>query len=496
MTLNKSVEYLLYFTLYTVLLLWFGKSGIKKTRTLRDFYLAGNGLGLWASVFTFTATWFSAASMQGLTGSIFAYGLSSVWYAVVPWYMGTIFLFFLVPRLRKHDILTLPEYFRIRYDSLPLQRLGGVVIVFAFTLYMTIQIRGFGVVMSELLDIHYTLATLLVFMFILYTTFGGLFSVARTDGLNFLLIFFGVIFSAGLILNATGGLGEILDGARQINSVPFAASAATPKGAMLNSFSTSAYPPLMILTGFVGWGLGFAANPQYAIRILAAKDNKTAYKMIAYSLIFLTLIYLYLVVIGLGSRVLQPTIQSIRTVDEVYPYMINYTLFTRLSGFVLIAMAAAAVSTANSQFLILASGFTYDLFGFTSKVPLDHEKLITRNRIFILIAGTVSLVLSINPPESLLNFGGYVYGLFAVAFLFPFYGGLLWKRANRKAATYSAYGGVLTMMVFSILDRGLYGSPGHLVHPAFPGVIVAAALFFGISLMSREEVGNHEQSAK
>lgn len=485
--MNKSIEYLLYFTAYTVLLLWFGKSGIKKTKGLRDFFVAGNGLGLWASVFTFTATWFSAASMQGLTGSIFAFGLSSVWYAVIPWYIGTIFLYFLVPKIRKYNILSLPEYFRVRYDSLVLQRLGGIVIVFAFILYMTIQIRGFGIVMSELLDIHYTIATFLVFLFIVYTTFGGLFSVARTDALNFFLIIFGVIFSAGMVLNETGGFQQIIEKVSLISSVPFPGAAATAPNSLLKSFSAQAYPPLMVITGFVGWGLGFAANPQYLIRIIAAKDQKTAYRMITYSMVFLTLIYLYLVVIGLGARVLQPSIMSIQSVDEVFPYMINNILYSKLSGFILIGMAAAAISTANSQFLILASGFTYDLFGLTAKSKMNEERLITFNRIFILISGTVSLALSINPPSSLLTFGGYVYGLFAVVFLLPLYGGLFWKRANRLGATASAFGGLLTMMVFSIMDQGRYGTPGHLIHPAFPGIIVALVLFVSIGLIAKED---------
>lgn len=486
--MNKSVEYLLYFTLYTVLLLWFGKSGIKKTRNLRDFFLAGNSLGIWASVFTFTATWFSSASMQGLTGSLYAYGLSSILFSVVPWYIGTAFLFFLVKRLRQHDILSLPEYFRVRYNSLALQRLGGVVIVFTFTLYMTIQIRGFGVVMSELLDIHYTLATFLVFLFILYSTFGGLFSVARTDGLNFFLICLGVLFSAILITGRFEGLIEILEKATQIVTAPFAGAQPTVAGALIKPLSSEAYPPLMVMTGFFGWGLGVAANPQYAVRILAAKDDKTAYKMIGYSFVFLTLIYMGLIVIGLGSRVIQPNIGAISTVDEVYAYIINNVLYTKLSGFILISMAAAAVSTANSQFLVLAAGFTYDMFGLTVDSKIDNDRLITLNRIFIVFAGGVSLLLSINPPSSVLTFGGYVYGLFAVAFLLPLYGGLFWKRASRKAALCSAYGGVITMVIFSILDRGLYGSPGHLIHPAFPGIIVASILFFTISLLGRRDV--------
>jgi SSS family solute:Na+ symporter len=380
----------------------------------------------------------------------------------------------------------LPEYFRIRYQSLALQRLGGMVIVFAFILYMTIQIRGFGVVMSELLDIHYTLATLLVFLFIVYTTFGGLFSVSRTDGLNFFLIVLGVLFSAGMVLGATGGFDQILEKAAQIATAPFTSSAQSVPGSLLKSFSAEAYPPLMVITGFVGWGLGLAANPQYLIRILAAKDEKTAYGMITYSLLILTLIYFCLVIIGLGARVLQPSISSINTVDEVFPYIINNILYSKLSGFILISMAAAAVSTANSQFLILASGFTYDLFGLTAESKIKEDRLITYNRVFILIAGTVSLVLSINPPVSLLTYGGYVYGLFAVTFLLPLYGGLFWKRANRLAATASAYGGLLTMTVFAIMDQGRYGTPGHLIHPAFPGILVALVLFVSIGFASKE----------
>jgi SSS family solute:Na+ symporter len=198
------------------------------------------------------------------------------------------------------------------------------------------------------------------------------------------------------------------------------------------------------------------------------------------------LIYFCLVIIGLGARVLQPSISSINTVDEVFPYIINNILYSKLSGFILISMAAAAVSTANSQFLILASGFTYDLFGLTAESKIKEDRLITYNRVFILIAGTVSLVLSINPPVSLLTYGGYVYGLFAVTFLLPLYGGLFWKRANRLAATASAYGGLLTMTVFAIMDQGRYGTPGHLIHPAFPGILVALVLFVSIGFASKE----------
>lgn len=486
-SLNKSVEYLLYFTAYTVLLLLFGKSGIKKTRNLRDFFVAGNGLGLWPSVFTFVATWISAASMQGLTGSVFAFGISSLWYSIIPWYLGTVFLFFMIPKIRQYDLLSLPEFFRIRYNSLFLQRLGGIVIVFAFILYMTIQISGFGIVMSQLLDINYYIAIFLVFLFIIYTTFGGLFSVARTDGLNFFLIILGVVFSTSLVLDATGGLKHLLEQVSEISTIPFSVGSATAKNSMLNLFSPSVNPPLLVISGFVGWGLGLAANPQYLIRIIAAKDKKIAYQMVTYSMIFITLFYICLVGIGLGFRVLMPSIESIVSVDEVFPYIINNVLHSRLSGFILISMAAAAVSTANSQFLILASGFTYDFFGLTTKSIINQDLTITYNRIFIFFSGIIALVIAINPPSSLLTFGGYVYGLFAVVFLMPLYGGLFWKRASRKGAVAASVGGLATMCIFAVIAQLKYNDPGAIFHPAFPGIIVSFLCFILFSLFTKED---------
>jgi SSS family solute:Na+ symporter len=175
------------------MLLWFGKSGFKKTNNIRDFFVAENSLGLAASVFTFTATWFSSASMQGLTGTLFAYGYSAVLYSVIGWFFGAALLVVMADKLKYYDILTVPEYFKYRYDSKYMQALGGLVIVLSYIFYIIIQIRGFGIVMSELLDIHYSISIFLVYLFIVYTTFGGLYSVAKTDGLNFVLILIGTV---------------------------------------------------------------------------------------------------------------------------------------------------------------------------------------------------------------------------------------------------------------------------------------------------------------
>ena len=481
--MNRSITYLLYFTLYTLILLFIGKGGFKRTRTVRDFFLANNSLGLVISMATFTATWFSAASMLGVTGSMFANGYNTVLYAVVPWFLGATLMILLAVRLREYKIVTLPEFFYLRYNSKSLQAFGGLVIVVTYVLYLIIQIRGFGIVVSHFLEIDYIFAKILIYLFIMYTTFGGLFSVSRTDALNSILIFTGALVAAGLMLSEVGGISSTHRQAALITGAPFEGyTHVTTKGSLLDPFSLGIYPPLLTFTSFFGWGLGLATNPQYAMRIASAKNTKTAVKMICYSVLMLAMIYLCTMIIGLGGRVLQPQIQGISSVDEVFPYLIHQVIDSRYSGLLFISIMAAAISTANSQLLIAASGFTYDIYKNLINPRITDERMLTMNRVFIFIAGTVSLLLSLKPPESLLIYGGVIWGVFTVTFLLPLYGGLYWKRTTGKAALYSFLSGLVVMGLYMVYSIEISTGNLRMVHPAFPGFVVAAVVFVVMSL--------------
>lgn len=481
--MNRSITYLLYFTLYTLILLFIGKGGFKRTQTVRDFFIANNKLGLGLSMATFTATWFSAASMLGVTGSMFANGYNTVLYAVVPWFAGASLMIFLAIRLKEYDIVTLPEFFYLRYNSKSLQALGGLVIVVTYILYIIIQIRGFGIVVSHFLEIDYTFAKVLIYLFIMHTTFGGLISVSRTDALNSFLIVTGAVVAAVLMLSEVGGISNMHQQAASITGYPFEGyTHVTTKGALLDPFSLGIYPPLLTFTSFFGWGLGLATNPQYAIRIVSAKNTKTAVKMICYSVLVLAMVYICTMIIGLGGRVLQPEIQGIASVDEVFPYLIQQVIDSRYSGLLFISIMAAAISTANSQLLIAASGFTYDIYKNLINPRITDEHMLTINRVFIFIAGTVSLLLSLNPPDSLLIYGGVIWGIFTVTFLLPLYGGLYWKKATGKAAMFSFLSGLLVMGLFMVYSIEINNGSLHMIHPAFPGFVVAAAVFVVMNL--------------
>lgn len=460
---------MIYFTLYTVVLLFWGKSGFKKTNTIKDFCVAGNSLGLFISVSTFTATLFSAVSMQSVTGSVYQYGYSTILYSVIGWLLGGSCLIFVAYKIKEYDIVTVSDYLRIRYHSRNYQAFTGAVTVICYILYIIIQIKGFGIVVSELLDINYNIAILLIYLFIVYTGFGGLFSVAKTDALNLILVLMGVLLVAGNVLFELGGITAIHNEVGLITG-----------GASLDVTTAGLFSPVMIITTGMAWGLGTAANPQYIIRISSAKDKKTGIMMICIAVYILSLIYLGLMIIGMGSRVMAPTIDSVRSVDEILAYIINTKLYAYTSGVMFISIIAAAISTANSQLLLLSSSFTYDIYINLFKREISNERFLNINRVIIFIAGTVSLLLSIQPLETLLIYGSYIWSIVAVTFLCPLYGGLYWKKATRQGAVFSSAGGILAVLFFYLATHA--GVLKTEVHPVLPSILLSMIIFYVVSV--------------
>lgn len=474
--MNRVMVYMLYFTIYTVLLLMMGKNGFKKTNTIKDFCVAGNRLGLFVSISTFTATLFSAVSMQSVTGSVYLYGYSPLLYSVVGWLLGCSLLIFVANRIRNYDIATVPEYFRIRYKSSGYQAFTGMIIVLCYILYIVIQIKGFGIVVSELLDINYNVAILLIYLFVVYTSFGGLFSVAKTDALNLIMICMGILIIAAAVLINNGGITAIHENAAHIS-----------EGALLDPTSNGFFSPIMIITTGMAWGLGTAANPQYIIRISSAKSKKTAIKMISISTIILSMMYLGLVVIGMGARVQEQSTVPVSRIDEMLSYFVHNDFGPYVSGIMFISIIAASISTANSQLLLLAGSFNYDVYRNLFKKDITNDKFLNMNRLVIFIAGTVSLILSINPVETLLIYGSYVWSIFSVTYLCPLYGGLYWKKATREGAVVSSIAGMVVLL-FLYLFNNISGFET-MIHPVLPATIVSAMVFYAVSRRTYKEEG-------
>ncbi len=478
---NKTLVYLIYFTIYSAVLVWIGKSSFHKGNTPGQFYLGGRQLNTVRCIMTFAGTWISAATVLGFTGSVFESGYAALFYSVIPWYIGAFLLIGISGRLYQNDILTIPELFRKRFGSKGLQLLVAGIMIFTYVLYLVIQIRGFGLVASSLFDIPYGLSILLIYLFILYATFGGFHTVTQTDAFNLITLLIGTAMVFAMVVSRAGGIFEIHRQAAELSGMAYPNILfSTDPGELLQLFGKGKFAPMMSITMFFGWGLGLAANPQYAVRIIAAKDARTSRRMIILSLVVLALLYFALLQIGLGMRVMFPSLPVVLETDEIFVYVINNLLYGSWSGFFLFAVIGACISTANSQLLIIASSFSYDIVNTLRQDSLSERALLSLSRLSILVGGTVSLLLSIHPPQSLLTYGGDIWGIFG-ATLFPtLYGALLYRKATAKGI----WAGILTGLFGLLFFYPVYWRGILPFHAAFPATLLSGAAFLIVSKLT------------
>lgn len=486
----KSFLFMSFFLIYTFLIVYSTRSGFYDTYNVEDFLIASRKLNTFYSTGTFIATWFSAASILGLGSYLYIYGISAAFYSILPWFFGAFLLYFLSKTVRENNIQTFPEFFYEKYSSQLLQVSSSVIMIISYIFYITMQIKGFGMVMSLLLDIPYSLSLLLVYLYIFYTTFGGLFSVVKSDALNAAVIFISLLIFAFYIVRVNNGLANLFIKALNVDTLPLLNwNIKTPKGGLLDPFCKGLQPPLYLLSSFFGWGIGLAANPQYIIRIISANSHKTAKRMIANSLIVLAAIYCFVILGSIGLRTLIPTFveNSNSNIDDIIPLLFNKIAPSWITGIFLIGIIAASVSTANSELLIIATSFWNDLLKRIFKNVDDEEKVLNINRLLIGIAGTVSMLLSLKPPENLIEYGGNIWGIFSSSIFVPLYATMFIKKPKRISAEISFFSGLFTYMFFLIYQSRTKILFLKLVHPGLPGFIVSLVGFIVGEVIKNEE---------
>ncbi len=466
MTLFEPFYYLGFFFIYIIVILYLGKEGINRSETVSDYYVASRSLGIFLSICTFSATWFSAASMLGIPALIYENGYSIIFTTVICWFLGSIFLILMAKKLREYEILTIPEFFYKRYNSKSLQVLTSVVLIVSYILYIAIQIRGFGIVVSYMLDIPYTVAVVFVFMFLLYTTYGGLISVARTDVFNFFLIITGISMATYYVLQHTGGFLSIHTSIieTQKNEEVVRLFTLFPEG--LGTI-------IIFISAFFSLGLGLAANPQYAVRLLSASSTKVAIRMVGLSTLILGIVYAATIVIGFGSIVIFEE-RVFTDSDELLPLLIHEVFDSPLKGWILMSIVAACVSTANSQLLILCSSFVYDFYERLAKGKLGERQRLSLNKWSVVIFSFGSLLVALRPLSELVAFSGQIWGIIAVTFFFPLFGGLFLKNATRKGAMYSIGVGLVCYNIWLFL---IPDSLQFYIQPVVPSLIISGLVF-------------------
>ena len=440
---------LVVFILYLIFMVGIGVFFFVRTKSggEKAYFLGGRQMGPWVSALSAGASDMSAWVLMGLPASIYAAGLGQAWIAIGLAIGYTLSWLIEAPRLRKYSIaagdsITIPQYLTNRFlsGSRALQVISAVIFLIAYTIYAASSIKACGTLFNTVIGIDATVAMYIAAVIIIcYTFLGGFSAVCWTDFFQGLLMLGALLIApifALSIINAGAGAGSIQ---------------ALPQN-YWNLFANWKE----VLSG-LGWGLGYFGMPHIIIRFMSLRSDKDLKKSAKIGITWTLLILTFSVASGVIGHLLLGEIGDSST---VFITMVRKIFPALISGVLLSAILAAAMSTADSQLLASASAFASDVYKpIIRKDKASDKEMLWAGRMVVLVIAVVAVIIASNPNSgTIMGLVENAWGVFGAAFGPVILLCLFWRRFNFPGAVAGILVGAAVDILWLVFlkDLGIY----------------------------------------
>ena len=433
-----------------------------KQKDTSQYFAGGGKIPAWAVGISIFATLISSVTFLAYPGAAYA----DNWILLVQGLMVPIVLVALigviVPLFRKVIRLSTYEYFERRFGLF-----ARLYSSFAFTLgHFSKAGTVFFLVsmaLATFLNINiYSIVLILGVTIIVLTLFGGMEAIVWMDvAQGFLLIGGGIICIGILMFGIEGGPAELFRIASENNKIDFG-----PYDWDLTQLTFL----VMVLNGIFYALQKYGTDQTIVQRYLAAKNDHEAKKAAYIGVLMSVPIWALFMFIGTalfayyhaqGAPLLPEGIKA----DEVFPYFIAHELPVGIRGLIIAALAAAAISSLDSDLNCLSAIAVQDYYKRFKKDASDQQQL-RFGRWMVVLAGigaigVASLYISWG-GEGVLGALFSLYAIFSAGIVGIFVLGLFSRRANKQglyigiaaAVIYTAYA-VMTSTKVDIHGTGV-----------------------------------------
>ena len=460
--MRMNVTELIVFCLYFVFMIGIGLYFFFRSKDSgeKDYFLGGRQMGAWVSALSAGASDMSAWVLMGLPASIYLYGMGQTWIAIGLGLGYATSWIFEAPRLRRfsiaaNDSITIPQYLTNRFlsKSRALQMICAVIFIVAYTVYAASSIKACGTLFNTVMDIDATVAMYgAAAIIIVYTFLGGFSAVCWTD------FFQGMLMLAALLIAPIFALFLVKDGSMTAHPLP-------------EGFFSFATNWKEIVSG-LGWGLGYFGMPHIIIRFMSLRSERELRKSSVIGISWTTIILIMSAVSAVAGRLFLGEIDDSST---VFITMVRRIFPPLVSGLLLSAILAAAMSTADSQLLASASAFASDVYKPVFRKNASYREMLWAGRVVVIIISVVALLIASNPGSgTIMSLVENAWGLFGAAFGPTILLSLFWKRFNFKGAVAGIVVGAVVDVLWLIFLKS--GSGIYEIIPGFFASLLAAVI--------------------
>jgi len=438
---------------YLFVTIGIGLWAAQRVKNTADFAIAGRNLPMYMIITTTFATWFGSEIVLGVPAKFIQGGLNAV--VEDPFGAGMCLILvglFFAAKLYRMTLLTISDYYRERYGRV-VEIICSLIIMLSYLGWVSAQVTALGLVFNLLsggsLSIPWGM-TIGVLSILVYTLWGGMWSVAVTDFIQMIILVLGLVILSWFAADMAGGAGKVVD---LITSRD-----------MLRFWPEPTWHEMLFFFGAtITMMLGSIPQQDVFQRVMSANTEKaathgtviggSAYILFAFVPMFLVASAL-LIMPEQAAELLQEDPQ------KVLPTLVMTRMPLVMQVLFFGALLSAIKSCASATLLAPSVTFTENIWRqFRPEHISDREKLLTM-RISVLVFAAGVLVYSIKME------GTPIYELVSSAYQVPLVGafvplvfGLYWKRANTQGAVCAVVLGIGVWVVFMLTPA---------LHEAFP----------------------------
>src|SRR5215211_3424566 len=464
-----------YFAVVAAISVW----AARRTRTASDFFVAGQGIGLWTLAIAAMSATLSGFAFIGGPGLVYTLGVGAMFIVLPAAVTNSMGAWALAKRMRLlgevRGLITVPDAVGARYRSPAAQGLSVVAVLLAIVGYMATNILALGLVIDAIFGtglgwgIWIGTAVMLA-----YSASGGILAGVYTD------LFQGSVMAVASVLvflfalGAGGGMGGI---SRTI-------LAADP--AFLGPWGK--LTPLAALSFFFVFGMGSLGQPHVIHKFYMLKDPRRLkwYPLIMTVALFVTLLLYVGVGLAVKSLVVSGRMPALGRPDDATPtFLLRFTPLL-LAALVFSGVAAAIMSTVNSFMSIGAAALTHDL-------PVALGRRVSNElrwgRISTVVISVVAALVAQASGSLVAFLGIFGWGLFASTLVPALAIGLNWQGATRSGAIASIATGIAVTLVFETLAYfKVYAFPAGVTVSGL-SLVASVLVFLVVSYLTSESEG-------
>ncbi|GHU65506.1 sodium:solute symporter [Spirochaetia bacterium] len=452
---------IVFLVIFLALMTGIGIWGMKKTKTLGDFFLGGRTLGPWVSAVAYGTSYFSAVIFIGFAGTQgWQFGLNALWIAIGNAIIGAGAAWLVLARRTRRmtqnlGTMTMPEFLQERYGAKHLKPVAASIIFIFLLPYSASVFKGLGHLFEKVFGIPYDIALLVMIAFTgIYLILGGYFAIAITDFIQGIIMFIGAAVMVFVLAGKGGGYFEMI---RQVVNVYPAHVPPVGQPPMLgiNQPSVLTVISLVFMTSFGTWGL-----PQMTQKFYAIKNETVITKAAIVTTVFALMIGFTAYSTGVFSHIFFDLTSVPKTAagginyDLIVPTLLTTYLPEVLLALIMLLVLSASMSTLSSLVLVSSSSIAIDLYPQKVDVKTGKDNSIAMMRFLSFIFIVISYFISRFQISIIVYLMSLSWGVVSGAFAAPYILGLYSKKVTRAGA----YAGLITGVAVMIALYFILGS--------------------------------------